>query len=733
MLPSSHEKALKHFSQLVNTRVEPLIRHGMVKKVNRKGGESHRFFVATRAALYICRHHAFIRPLKISHVYSWVDLIEFKMMSPTTFTFTFRKQSVTLMHSSPGSFLPPILGFLRSLLPPGIALINAPAGMQLLSSPPKETQFVDLFVSFCHSLQITPDEVLINDLKRTLVNKQPLEILQVLYNKHMLQAMCNALVFARTVQDLTIGGFNFQNLYKNIEKILTNNNTLEKLRIVSYSKNLNFSDFANCLARSSVKELTFVSVTFQKAMIQTLADSIIMCNNLKHIGFVNCNFDLAIFAPLFEYPENLKNIDSFEISKDENGMSLYYTPKIISLLMVSGIKNLNLTEVAVDVALVFSSIEKTPDLEIKALNLSGNYCSQSYKGCASLPISLEYLKLAEVRWDGNTLNNFLLMQQFKSEISLDLSGASFHGSILSDPFDYLNSSSFNSLVSKLEWNNNVITPSLLNFFKKSTVLKIVSFERCSIPLDARNDVINSLNEFINETSLVQLSIKGSFRMFNYELMDKIKDSLINHLTLEEFDISDNVIGDKGIEILGDVINNAKNITHIKCDGEAPKQPDLYINFLTSIVKSGTYTKISKPRNDIENLITKSKSHEKILNKTWNYVYNVMEERQTKLLSLNKTSEATSEEQISADTDSIQFPNNILNHQPDDDKNNLSFHEHYSEGIDNVSWDMTIEVGFNGLKEEWDELAKQFSIENIIGLNHMISDDEINQTDLIDFS
>ncbi|OHT13191.1 hypothetical protein TRFO_16746 [Tritrichomonas foetus] len=501
------------------------------------------------------------------------------MSDSTTFSFTFRTAKVVLSHPNAQSFLAPVLSALRALLPAQNAYcIHAPAGMLIPSSTPQPTQFVDLFISFCHSMNLTINDNLIVNFKRTLLKKQPLEILQVSFDKNILQAICRALIFVRTVKDLKIGGFTFSDLYLDITRILMNNNTLETLKVVNYTKKKNFSDFILSMPRSSIKSLTFQSITFQRSMIQSLVNSICISPNLKHIGFVNCGFDSFVFGAIFDTPENFKNIESFEISKDESEISLSFIPNIISFILVAGITSLNLTEMALDIALVFSSIENTPDLEIHTLNLSGNYCSKLYKRGYTFPHTFEILKLAEVRWDGQTLCDFLTMQHFKSEISLDLSSVSFPGSTESEPFELLNGKIFSTKVSKFIWNNNFLTPTFLKFIEKNESIRVLSYEMCSIPLDARNDFLEALSNFISNSSVTYLSLRGSLRTFKSKAIYALKKSLIKHDLFEELNISDNVFCDKGIEALGEIISQSNNIQYIKCDGEDPSSPDNILIF-----------------------------------------------------------------------------------------------------------------------------------------------------------
>lgn len=645
------------------------------------------------------------------------------MSSSTAFTFTFAKEKVTLDHPNAQSFLIPVISSLYTFFPPSKkSNINILPEMEIPSLPAPPDQFVDIFLSVCHSVSITPQINLIKNLRRTLIKKQPLEILQVSFEQDVLRAICQSLILVRNVQNLTIGGYKFPDLFKNISNILTSNKSLETLRIVDYSKHNDFLDFIKSISDSGLKSLTFSSVSFQRIMIQSLVDCISISPNLKHVGFVNCNFDSFVFGSIFSSPEKFKNIELFEICKDCREVTLSFVPNLISFIKISGITNLVLTEVAIDIAQVFATIENTPNIMIKSIDLSGNYCSKAYnKHNPILNSSLENLRLSEVRWNDQTFFTFLQNQQFQSEITLDLSGASFPWSIALEPFESLSGSSYSMNVSKLIWNNNIITPLLLLFLSKNASLRFVSFEMCRIPLNARINFLEAMSSYIKFTNLVSLSLKGTLRTFKSDSIDGLRTVLINHETLEKLDISDNNIGNKGLEAFAEVICNPKcNINQVYCDDEDPQDSDLYIDFFNKIADSKKQIHMKKPKNDIRNLITNLGAPREPIITAWKRV------KEIQTVAENKNDDEEDNLPLPKDNNGEDF---LL-----DEINNMLFStdSFFQSVAIEASWDMTFDIGYNGFKEEWEKLEKEYMVENIIGIENS-KFEGTDHSDLIDFT
>jgi hypothetical protein len=677
-----------------------------VKKINRSGGEDPRFLAATHSALYCCRNSGIMRSLKIAHTYAWVDCVAFEMPSPTEFVFAFGGERLSFTCQQAATFLSPVLSCLRVLLPPlpAYAKIQAPAGMQLVSTFPHPTQFVHLFISACRSMEIAPDESFITNVRRALQDHEPLEILQISFANDSLRAICWALSLTRAIPSLSIGGFIFPDLFASIAQVLRSNPTLTTLRVVNYSKQNSYLMFLKSVAASNLRSLTFVSVTFQRTMVASLTDTLVSCPNLHHIGFVNCGFDSYVFGALLESPEHLTAIRSLEISKDQTEIAQCSIPAIVNFMSLAQLTSITLREMSIDIAVFLSTLE-TSDLTVAELNLAGNYCSKNYKRGVLLPAMLVDLDLSDVRWGHNTLFYFLSRQPFPSPIALKLSNASFRSGREIDPFASLTTTVRPvQIVSLLTWDGNILTPNFLQQLEYFARIEKLSLEMCRIPTELREDVEAALIHAIANLRLKKLSLRGTLQSLSPNPMSRLRQVLVDHRTLCQLNIADNGIGVAGLRDVKDVVAGQGRISHIWCDGSRPDDANAVLQVLNEFARCESLRFVAKPRNDFARLFELAPMMTQNIKIAWRALMRALSQR-----SASEEMELPlpyDERNASQPVMDVGFPLTAIE----------------------ASWEMSIELGYGGDIIEWQELRDKFTIEAILEVPRQ--DDSIN---LIDFT
>jgi hypothetical protein len=694
------------FCQLVDPRIEPFVKGSWVKKINRSGGEDPRFLAATHSALYCCRNSGIMRSLKIAHTYAWVDCVAFEMPSATEFVFAFGEERLSFTCQQAATFLSPVLSCLRVLLPPlpAYAKIQAPAGMQLVSTFPHPMQFIHLFISACRSMGITPDESFITNVRRALQDHEPLEILQISFASDSLRAICWALCLTRAIPSLSIGGFIFPDLFASIAQVLRSNPTVTTLRIVNYSRQSSYLMFLKSVAASNLKSLTFVSVTFQRTMIAALTDRLVSSPNLLHIGFVSCGFDLYVFGALLEAPEHLTAIQSLEISKDQTKIAQCSIPAIVNFMSLAQLTSITLREMSIDIAVFLSTLENA-DLTIAELNLAGNYCSRSYKRGLLLPATLVELDLSDVRWGESTLFYFLSWQPFPTPVALKLSNASFRSGREIDPFAALATATPPvQIVSLLTWDGNILTPSFLRQLEHFARIEKLSLEVCRVPAELRDDVEAALVHAIANLRLKKLSVRGTLQSLNPNAMSRLRQVLITHRTLCQLNIADNGIGVAGLRDVIEIVAAQNKITHVWCDGSRPDDPNAMLQVLNEFVRCESLRFVAKPRSDFARLFELAPTMTQNIKIAWRALTRALSRR-----SVTEEPEALlvyDDRNASQPVLDVGFPLTAIE----------------------ASWEMSIELGYGGDIIEWQELRDKFTIETILDVPRL--DDSIN---LIDFT
>ncbi|OHT13192.1 hypothetical protein TRFO_16747 [Tritrichomonas foetus] len=136
------------------------------------------------------------------------------------------------------------------------------------------------------------------------------------------------------------------------------------------------------------------------------------------------------------------------------------------------------------------------------------------------------------------------------------------------------------------------------------------------------------------------------------------------------------------------------------------------------------------------LISKSRSSEQSLRIAWKRANEAIRDRTTQnMLSFKppttnymKTMKTTISENQNHNNSTLNISKNMeLNDGINDSK--AAFDLWPSSMLD-ASWELTIELGYNGSREEWVKMSEEFTIENIIGINEVEDND---QSDLIDLS
>ncbi|OHS95240.1 hypothetical protein TRFO_02220 [Tritrichomonas foetus] len=833
---SKDQRTYAAFICLVDTKVDPLIQCGWVKKISQKGKLNVRFFAFTKTALFICKQGGIARTLRISSSHAWIDLVEIEMLSEKSFSFSFKDKTSknpldsksehkyiitrSFVHEDIQHFISPVLSTLISIFPMKQKIIfnflaersrflhnnsnsnnndtssdesihyfhnnsqkssnnsskrnsdrNFNHGFETIENfndfdiknndffieflPSKPSQFVYLFISSCHSLNLLIDKTLCKHFRKKIHKKKLISFISDDFDTNsnekgldsillIQSAFCRALKYAQSIKTLKVGGTNFHQLFVNLSKVFEKNFLIENLIIKNFNNSRDshnrmidntsqlaeFEQFCITLKNqnsSKLKRISFETGKLTNSMIEC------MCNHSKSkysISFINCEFENNHYNSLFELVHHIRKL---RICLDDHIVSNEIYPDLLKSVVSSKLKKLSLINMNIDIANVFEILniainqinctnnnitnnisnelnlesnnennhytnKDQPVIEIfesylEKLDLSGNYCSNLFTGNYSLPISLSNIKLKNVQWEGNTFIQFLSTQSFSTTMSLDLSQAKFNGS-----YDDLPCSPPSPMISKLKWNHNQITPSILSFIEQLSFLDDVSFNYCEILNTSENDdILKSFAHFLEKVHLTSFSIIETLKSFKTKSMFALRSSLILHPTLKKLNISKNSIGDEGLPILRDIILQSESLVHVSFDSSEIQQPSSMITFFNEILSTHHLLHLSKPRNDLSHLTSKSsKSVRRELKDSWMNV----------------------ESKIQKNTENIEnfvdmYSSSIINSLTTVDS--FSMAENCPGSLFEADWNVEIDLGYDESVEIWDTMRDEFSIKALTGI------------------
>lgn len=705
---SKNQRTFTSFTQLLNSKNDTSIQYGWIKKISHRGNQESRFVVATKSALFICKSSGIIRTLRIAHIYGWIDLSLVKMESKTTFNFVFQNnESVSFVYDDAIHFITPIISHLRSLLPSEHQVkYELPKEIQVDHISHRPSQFIHLFISACRSSDAPINENLCSNFRKGLFQHNLLTFIQNgNYDIKIINAFNRALSLTRKTPKVIIGGNNYQELYLSLSNILKENQSIYELTIQTYHSSNGFSQFINSLQFSKLTSLSFEYVQFTNEMVQYLTEHIPV--DFKSLTFLNSNFESEQFTQLNNVFK--KNIKEINICKDDQPMPFDVIPDFFKAAVQSRLSSLSLSYMNIDIASIFTLLNGM-DIQLEELDLKGNFCSSIFTGNYNISSSLTTINLKSVLWEENTFIMFLSLQVFTSQVSINLSRASFKRDKFKI-FEDLPESPPTPMISKLKWNHNPISSNILLFIEKYSFLDDVSFNHCEV---ADNDnILSTFCRFLEKTHLTRFSVVATLNKYKTQMMFALRSPLMFHPNLSRLNISENEIGDEGLPVLRDVILQSESIVQISFDSSGIQQPISMIQFLNEI-SSSHLLHVSKPRNDFQHLLSKSpKNIQKELKDAWINLESKLKKNK-EIAGVNNMNEPSLNSTINSafiDSTSMMDTGPITRIE--------------------ASWKMSIDIGYDGSEDIWNQLKSEYSLSSITGIQNTNKKDD-NQIDLIEF-
>ena len=605
MTKISDKHAEELFSELVKVKYEPFVCGAWVSKINHKGQEDSRYFVATYSQLYLCKSSMFGNSLKISRSYPWVKLESVSGDKKSKIlNFKFQKAALTIKTDLILSVAKDLATLFYELFPEE----RRQSFLLPLKSdfePPKTIPqtFIGLVRSFCIAMELFVSDTFYKKLSQLFKNKPNLvDFTPFSSDKKLCQALISAVELAQSIFSIKLPETKQTNIFKTLTTILNKNKNIAKITITNAKKWKHYDDFIDALIGSNVKQIYFESCT----MKQDHLNKLIYCEHSKEltsIGFSECDIDEKKLNFIMKFSERLEAMQSFKLKNDLTAM----TPAILSnfktFVISNSITKLDLTNTNINIKDFFTVINGQETL-LESITLKQNIFTslidpvtkkvQEFK----LPPSLYKLDLSEVTWATDSLIYMISKQKFASQCHLDCSKISTYNDV-DDFFSQLASVSPSPQpFAGFKWNDNILDPRLPVFLSKNQMLTEVDFDRVVYEEDLTVPILNSLVVMVQALSISHFSMCGFKKHSNTPLLVELLPVMQMGNSIKEINVSWNGLGNAGLEIFQRFIESSNQLEFIAFDGSLPSNLQTYINLLKSIAQLPNLTKVETPKADI---------------------------------------------------------------------------------------------------------------------------------------
>lgn len=474
-----------------------------------------------------------------------------------------------------------------------------------------------LYLSYCKSLEIPPNEVLVtNLLMLQMVPLVSIDFIQLKVDQKSMKPLFFALKYIYNLKYLLIPGTETENIFEYLQTIIENNlSNLMNLLIDGFSSLNGFCEFTNALESSSVASISFRRIDFSTELLSNLFEKIPK-SAITKIKFFYCKFEPNLVKYMMnniQYFSKLSGIalNDCDLIKDRNDLVEYF-----QFLSASKISKIELIGNKIDIGDVFSVIDQmNTDIPLYKINLSKNDCV-NFTGRYKLPITLNKLILARVRWTTNSLISLLSQQQFTNKIALDLSFLQGNINDLHASFPKTQMNKF----SEIKWNMNTISAEFFVFLRNCAELRSLSLNDCTCEPEKLPEITNAMVFFVQTSKLRELQFRSSPQSPHPEIVNGLFSVIRAHQTIDTIDISYNDIGDNGIQNFVKSLEGGNQISRIAFDGSNVNDPQLYITVFQKLSAITKLKYVEKPRHDLERLANANGSNAwKQLEEAWMYL------------------------------------------------------------------------------------------------------------------
>ncbi|OHT08304.1 hypothetical protein TRFO_04917 [Tritrichomonas foetus] len=687
-------------------------------KTNRHGKDDKRLLIATKSAIFLCSQIKIIRSYKVTRQMAWVDLKKFEYEEPNKIILNFRTEKLNLTFDDAKKFAEEIIPSLFMLFGNNLPFKLLVDSLSI-NRPEKTDKFLlsHIFLSFCHSLNLPENEGIINSLNN-IQNQEFIDInlTQLKFDQKYMPALLSTLEYGFNIRSFSANCELIPNFFNFLSTIFNNNShSISSISIFNCTNFDNFEQFCEAVVHSNLRSLSFMKSKIPPKAFEKLVCEIIPESGITSIKFASCPFQKNYVDLICSNADNFSKISAIAINNSDFIKEAEPFNNFFNFIRkINNLSSLELINDMFDISDVFNALDQA-DINLTSINLSKNSCSAKFTGQYLLPVPLKEVKVRNVRWSVTALAYILTRQKYINLIDLDISSQKpFNVDEMMQCDDealvrmqsHLKPGS-NKNISALIWNNNFLSTGFFTFLLGMENLQKLSIDCYEIEDNKTSvEILNSFVLYLQNSKLKELSIRGNsnspsnspstsnspFHSPSKELIKGLFAVIGAHQTLNILDVSDNDIGDNGLELLVDCISRNKNLVRISFDGSKLQSPQKFIECCRKLSENDHIQFIAKPKNDIEELTKKEdllKLKPGAVEQAWTSLQEKIERNHKNEISLN--SQPQNENEIN---DSMLL-------------SQMTTHE--------ASWDIEIKVPFNKESNLWDSLRDKYSLYSLTGI------------------
>lgn len=536
--------------------------------------------------------------------HSWFFLTKIKCTNKDTLFLRFDKTKISIVCED----LPKIMDVISDILPRILkkSELESTEFLATISPLPKPTP-VSCLLRVEEKSKLSGVRVplgSISYLKKVLTfSESHLRLSELTDPKTSIPILLDVLPLCHKVTSITIPNITRVDPYQMVSAFVAESSSVQHIEVEgSISKVLYFEKFLKNIEANDeipIIGLTFSDTKLTAKNLETLSNTV-RNKGIRCLGFRNAITEIDTFYTAFIS----KNIGSY--------MSILTLDKIpninINLILKScpNLEFLSIVNCRIDIVEAVTQLQGKNLPLLRGINLSGNFCGKSGPRNMKLPPLLQSISVNNISWASRTLSEFIqtITHSVKKGLHLSIADADASTEEFVRVFNYFRQTRFTHLHSFV-WSSNPIHPRLFDFFSRNPELIHIDLSYCFN--NSEKEAITAFAQYIiNSNSLKSLILKGNPLISNPPDIALIIKAVEVVKSVQYLDISNNKIGDDGLEMLKSLLSNAISLRVLNFDGSEPKKASSLFSLLTFSTHSPTNAAVSYPSSDIDSLLKQNK-------------------------------------------------------------------------------------------------------------------------------
>lgn len=637
--------------------------------------------------------------LKISRILPWMKLTGFYANPPQQVIFQFGEESLKVRTGQFEEMIDTICKFFNDFFPDYYPYEKEIPKKQLaiFDLISRRQMFCSIFVSFCHVEQIPVNEALFHAFREILeVSPPQLDFVTAEPDRKSMKPILSTLKYVKSIKSLVISS-QFPKLFQNLSQILVANQCFKSIAIYDESKFVYFDQFVAYLENTQVVSFNFVNCEFNAQRFQDL----ICCTRVSHIStlsFKRCSLKSEFIDTFLENSDQFKKLKSLAFTGDHKLFTNEQIDRFMEFCGHQRVATLVLVDLKLKINHILNPLHNL--LSLTTLDLSNNQCFTLDYDIIDIPPMLTHLIFSNVQWSPSCLIKMFTLQLYNPGTTVDFSSAIMKPNDWKVFFDQLDQAKPPPApFSRIYWRDNIIDSRLICFLSSISRIRLLSIDHCTYQNSQIHSIINSLVVLFQHGILSYFSMIGTKNNPNTSIIKEIIPFAQN--SIRELDVSNNKIGNEGIEMLTRLVEQSDILQIIYFDGSKPNKPTPVIKLFKAMQLSKTLIKCNFPENDIHLLSAKFPAIKDTIKEEWKQVKQAV--RENKSNRANHDNNSSSDVMDLATCERTRLPNSQI------------FNCINNDQVIEETWDIDIALPLYDGYLEWEEMSKKYSLENLTGV------------------